>query len=131
MSHDWAHTHIHSFISELLLSWLFHVNKSFYITQTLKILLPSVIENVEQILCGFSKLCVIRVIYQYNKLNVYILYTAEKEMAIHSSVLACKISWTKKPGELKSMGLQRVWHDWATDTHTHTHCREYLIYCYI
>ena len=35
-------------------------------------------------------------------------------MAIHSSTLAWKIPWTKEPGRLQSMGLQRVRHDWAT-----------------
>ena len=35
----------------------------------------------------------------------------EKEMATHSSTLACKIPWTEKPGRLQSMGLQRVRHD--------------------
>ena len=32
----------------------------------------------------------------------------EKEMATHSSILACKISWTEEPGGLQSMGSQRV-----------------------
>ena len=35
----------------------------------------------------------------------------EKEMATHFSVLAWEISWTKEPGGLQSMGLQRVGHD--------------------
>ena len=35
----------------------------------------------------------------------------EKEMATHSSTLAWKIPWTKEPGRLQSMGLQRVGHD--------------------
>ena len=35
----------------------------------------------------------------------------EKEMATHSSTLARKIPWTEEPGELQSMGLQRVRHD--------------------
>ena len=30
----------------------------------------------------------------------------EKEMAIHSSILAWKIPWTEEPGELQFMGLQ-------------------------
>ena len=34
----------------------------------------------------------------------------EKEMATHSSTLAWKIPWMKKPGRLQSMGLQRVGH---------------------
>ena len=35
----------------------------------------------------------------------------EKEMAIHSSVLAWRIPWTEKPGRLQSMASQRVRHD--------------------
>ena len=35
----------------------------------------------------------------------------EKAMATHSSTLAWKIPWTKKPGRLQSMGSQRVGHD--------------------
>ena len=35
----------------------------------------------------------------------------EKEMAIHSSILVWRIPWTEEPGELLSMGLQRVGND--------------------
>ena len=35
----------------------------------------------------------------------------EKEMAIHSSILAWKISWTEESGGLQSMGSQRVRHN--------------------
>ena len=35
----------------------------------------------------------------------------EKEMAIHSSILAWKIPWMEEPGRLQSMWLQRVGHD--------------------
>ena len=35
----------------------------------------------------------------------------EKEMAIHSSVIAWKIPWTEEPDRLQSMGLQRVGHN--------------------
>ena len=35
----------------------------------------------------------------------------EKEMAIHSCILAWKIPWTEQPGGLQAMGLQRVGHD--------------------
>ena len=38
----------------------------------------------------------------------------EKEMATHSSILAWQIPWTEEPGGLRSMGSQRVEHDWAT-----------------
>ena len=40
----------------------------------------------------------------------------EKEMAVHSSILAWKIPWTKEPGRLQSMGSQRVTlgHNWVT-----------------
>ena len=32
----------------------------------------------------------------------------EKQMAIHSSILAWRIPWTEKPGGLQSMGFQRL-----------------------
>ena len=32
----------------------------------------------------------------------------KKEMAIHSSILAWRISWTEEPGRLQSMGSQRI-----------------------
>ena len=35
----------------------------------------------------------------------------EKEIAIHSSVLAWRIPWTEGSGGLQSMGSQRVGHD--------------------
>ena len=38
----------------------------------------------------------------------------EKEMAIHSSILAWELPWTEKPSRLQSMGWRRVGHDWAT-----------------
>ena len=37
--------------------------------------------------------------------------TVEKGMATQSSILAWRISWTEEPGELESMGSQRVRHD--------------------
>ena len=39
-------------------------------------------------------------------------------MATHSSILAWRIPWTEEAGGLKSMGLQRVRHDWSTNTFT-------------
>ena len=36
--------------------------------------------------------------------------TPEEEMATHSSIPAWRIPWTKEPGGLQSMGLQRVGH---------------------
>ena len=40
----------------------------------------------------------------------------EKEMADHSSILAWRIPWTKEPGGLQFLSLQRVRHDRATNT---------------
>ena len=47
----------------------------------------------------------------------------EMEMATHFSIFAWRIPWTEEPGGLQSMGLQRVGHDWVTNTHTHIHTR--------
>ena len=35
-------------------------------------------------------------------------------MATHSNILALDIPWTEEPGELQSMGLQRIRHDLET-----------------
>ena len=40
-------------------------------------------------------------------------------MAIHSSIVACRIPWTEEPGGLQSTGWQRVRCDRATHTLTH------------
>ena len=42
----------------------------------------------------------------------------EKGVATHSFILAWRIPWTEEPGRLQSMGLQRVRHDWATNSTT-------------
>ena len=42
----------------------------------------------------------------------------EKGMATHSNILAWRIPWTKEPGRLWSMGLQRVGHNRVTFTFT-------------
>ena len=39
----------------------------------------------------------------------------EEGMATHSSILAWSIPWTEEPGELQSMGLQRVRQDLVTE----------------
>ena len=38
----------------------------------------------------------------------------EKEMTIHSSILAWEIPWTEEPGELESTGSQKIGYDLAT-----------------
>ena len=38
----------------------------------------------------------------------------EKEVAMHSSILAWDVPWPEEPGKLQSMGLQRVRHNLAT-----------------
>ena len=40
----------------------------------------------------------------------------EKGMATHPSILAWRIPWAEGPCRLQSMGLQRVRHNWATNT---------------
>ena len=35
----------------------------------------------------------------------------EEGMVTHSNIFAWKIPWTEEPGELQSMGSQRVGHD--------------------
>ena len=42
----------------------------------------------------------------------------EKEMEVHSSILAWKIPWTEETCKLLSMGSQRVEQDWVINTFT-------------
>ena len=42
-------------------------------------------------------------------------FLLEKEMAIHSSILAWGIPWIEKPGGLQSIGSQRIRHDLVTE----------------
>jgi len=48
-------------------------------------------------------------------MSYYYLFL-EKEMVTHSSILAWRIPWTEEPGELQSMGSQRVGHNGVTNT---------------
>ena len=50
----------------------------------------------------------------FMNINIKTIGVIYKEMATHSSILPWKIPWTEKPGRLRSMGLQRVRHDWET-----------------
>ena len=66
--------------------------------------------------------------YHLSKFHIYALIycigISQKEKH-HSSILALRIPWTEGPGGLQSMGLQRVGHDWATNTFTfHFHYTE-------
>ena len=42
----------------------------------------------------------------------------EKRTTTHSSILAWRIPWTEEPGRLRSIRLQRVRYNWATNTHS-------------
>ena len=54
----------------------------------------------------------------------------EKEMATHSGVLAWKIPWTEEPGQLQSMGSQRVGHNLATKQQQHENNTTMIKYLY-
>ena len=53
----------------------------------------------------------------------------QKRTATHSSILVWRIPWTAKVGRLRSMGLQRVGHNWVTFT-DHWYVYVYM-YAYI
>ena len=42
-------------------------------------------------------------------------------LAIHSNILAWRISWTEELGGLPSIGSQRVGHDWSNSARMHSH----------
>ena len=51
----------------------------------------------------------------------------EKGMANHSSILAWSIPWTEEPGNLQSIGLQRVGHEWSNLAHNHSFLSPYYM----
>ena len=55
----------------------------------------------------------------------------EKGMATHSSILAWRNPWTKEPGRLQSMGLQRVRHNWVTNIFIYHICLCTWIYVHL
>ena len=50
----------------------------------------------------------------------------EEEMATHSSILAWRIPWTKEPGRLQSIGLQKKSHMTETPEHAHTYIYKHM-----
>ena len=42
----------------------------------------------------------------------------EKGIATYSSIFAWRTPWTEEPGGLQSVELQKVAHDWKTNTYT-------------
>ena len=63
----------------------------------------------------------------------------EKDMTIHSSILAWEIPWTEESGGLQSVGSQRVSHDLVTNfhftfffsNHKVSECQETVVKCRI
>ena len=59
-----------------------------------------------------SPVCFQKAGYGYSKMYQFMFIP----LAAHSSTLPWRSPWTADPGEPQSMGLQRVRHDWATNT---------------
>ena len=57
----------------------------------------------------------------------------EEEMATHPRILAWRIPWIEEPSGLQSIALQRVGHDWITNTRSavglSTFKLQYSLYC--
>ena len=66
--------------------------------------------SIVDLQCGVSFWCTAKGISLYSFFRFF-PHIVEKEMAIHSSILALRILWTKEPGGLQSTGSQRVGHD--------------------
>ena len=51
-------------------------------------------------------------------------------MATHTTILSWRIPWTDEPGRLQSMGMQRVKHNWVTNTFKFSQAKKNLgIFC--
>ena len=54
---------------------------------------------------------------------------SEEGVVIHSSVHVWRILWTEEPGELQSIGLQRVRHNRSELARTHIYVHLYVCVC--
>ena len=90
-----------NFIKPFVLKFLTFMNVIFNFFKNLK--------NIHLILLCFALLDIIDTVCFY-KLK-FCGNPLEKEMATHSSTLACRIPGMEEPGELPSMGSHRVRHD--------------------
>ena len=63
----------------------------------------------------YSFLLVVQLVDNLPAMQETWVQSLEKEMATHSSILAWRIPWMEEPGRLRSMGSQRVRHNWATE----------------
>ena len=82
---------------KMLIQWLFFLTVGFWSVKTIKNLLAMQETQV----------------WSLGKEN-----PPEKGMTSHSSILTWRIPWTEEHGGLQSMALQRVGHDWVTNTVT-------------
>ena len=55
----------------------------------------------------------------------------QKGMETHSSILAWRTPWIEEPGGLQSVGSQRIWHDWVTNTFTAFFHTLGVAHCYL
>ena len=55
----------------------------------------------------------------------------EEGIATYSSILVWRIPWTEEPGGLQSTGLQRVRHNWVTNTFTFLCCLRFSLRSHI
>ena len=72
-------------------------------------LCPSIPQSLTTTFLLFVFMCLLFFFFLSLQNRWHSIYLSlEKEMTIHSSLLAWEISWRKKPGELQSMILQKV-----------------------
>ena len=96
---EWLH-----FQSHFLSGW-------WMLTKLIVIISNILIYIVEWLFC----IPEINVIWLSDFTFTFHFHVLEKEMATHSSVLAWRLPGTGEPGEMPSMGSQRVGHNWVTD----------------
>ena len=58
----------------------------------------------------FNNRKILHFIFKYTSACVY-MHLLEKEMATHSSILACEIPWADEYSGLQSMGSKNIWHE--------------------
>ena len=76
---------------------------------------PSTYYSFVYIIWGFPNDSVVKNLHAMQETWIWSLGQEdplEEETATHSSTLGWRIPWTKEPGQLQPIGLQRVGHNW-------------------
>ena len=109
IGHHRALSRVPCALQKVLISYLFIHNSVYLSISISQFIIPFPVPSWYPHVCSLC-LCLY---FCFADKFTYTIFPLEKEMEIHSSVLAWRIPGRREPGGLPSMGSPRVGHDWS------------------